>query len=92
MWLKWTLYMPLGTSFCEAVPSVEFRYLGFTRMPSKSDRRLLRSLLLCPLPVERYQSPLLICTKERTTQVVESDQSALVQFAHVVNTIVEQGR
>ena len=31
----------------EAVPLVEFMYLAFTRMPGESDRRRLRTLLLC---------------------------------------------
>ena len=37
----------------EDVPSVEFVYLVFTRMPGESYRKRFRSLLLCPLSVQR---------------------------------------
>ena len=38
--------MPLGAYLFEDVHLVEFMYLVFTRMPSESYRRRLRSLLL----------------------------------------------
>ena len=44
--LKCRVYMPLGASFFEDVPLVEFVYLEFTCMPGESYRRRLRSLLL----------------------------------------------
>ena len=53
------IYMPLGASFFEDVPLVELIYLVFTRFPGCDSRRF-RSLLLCPLSVERYYFPLFV--------------------------------
>ena len=51
--------MPLGASFFEDVPLVELIYLVFTSFPGCDSRRF-RSLLLCPLSVERYYFPLYV--------------------------------
>ena len=48
--------MPLGASFFEDVPLVEFIYLVFTRTPGGVTVGF-RSLLLCPLSIERYYFP-----------------------------------
>ena len=42
--LKCRVYMPLGASFFEDVPLVEFMYLVFNRMPGERYRSRLRSL------------------------------------------------
>ena len=45
----------LHRRYIENIPLVEFMYFAFTRMRGENDRRRFRSLLLCPLSVERYQ-------------------------------------
>ena len=59
------LYTPAGVTgsnddndseilpFIEDFSLMEFMYTVFTRMPCESYRRQIRSLLLCPLSVER---------------------------------------
>ena len=55
--------MPLGASFFEDVPLVEYIYIYVLCIYSHarwSDRRRSRSLLLCALSVERHYLPLFV--------------------------------
>ena len=61
MCLKCRVHMPLGASFLEDVPLVEFTYLVFTRMPGERYRRRLRSLLFYLCYVFRALINSLVC-------------------------------
>ena len=54
MCLKWRVYMPLGASFFEDVPLVEFTYLVFTRTPGGVT--VGDSSVCCRVPLRHYST------------------------------------